>query len=344
MSCYYCTKIGKENIQELLFTKDIDKLESKYKNIKLLASGGTSVVYSALHKLLDRKVALKIINEEYALNPRNMLYNELSGHLRIQKENYIKKHIPIIYNIQYMNVESVIKGSRPRIVIEMDLIEAPTLLEELNFNNSVMISAFKQGLLFIQRMNDIGYIHRDLKMENMSYDTDTDTLYIFDFSFICNTPCNKSCIESCQGNPGSDSYIHPEILDPDEKTESYVNADIYDMALTILYYISGGYYSWNPSESSFHNISNRNRYIMENIKKLKEQDEHLANILNSILIADRPTFIRAERALKDIPSTEKILKELNNVSKYNKMTLIEMIIHGAQYANEKPLETVFNMI
>ncbi len=336
MACPICTKTNDANIDSIMNSKKTFKLSSLYKCVKFIAKGGTSRVYVGINKKNGKEVALKVIKDKYAKNNSSALYREITSQLYLQDKPYIKDRMPTIYNIQYVDMRPFGRYEGVHIVVEMEYIKGVAVNKYLynpnkKLSQANVISIFKQSLMFIDSLYKHGYVHRDIKPDNMIYNEDTNILHIIDYSFICNATCNNICIEKCRGMPHTRSYAHIDILERKE-IHNYLTYDIYSLALSVLYLSIGRRYQWDETIITTSNIINRNKDILSWLKELSPDDEHFYGIISSILY------------FKGNINHKNILKELNAYKKYNNNNLIELILFNVKYTDNKYLMHINNLI
>src|SRR5688572_30504872 len=139
------------------------KPESEFHNyriVRLLGQGGMGKVYEAVEKVVERRVALKIIINDPEASGRDELVkrfvNEAKALAQISNENVVSRH--------------GVGEAEGAHFIAMELVEGLSLREMLN---RYVLSAEEASLIGIQllrglsALHNINIIHRDLSPPNI---------------------------------------------------------------------------------------------------------------------------------------------------------------------------------
>ena len=145
------------------------ELPKRYKPIGHGACGGFSDVNYCTDTHLDRKVAIKFIQEE---SEKRRILDELQALLQIRS-----KHVVQVYDI--------IPGDAASLGIVEEFVEGEDLLTS-DFSTQSLENYLKilwQVASGIADIHDKGIIHRDIKPNNMKLDGE-GVVKIFDFGLI----------------------------------------------------------------------------------------------------------------------------------------------------------------
>ena len=176
-----------------------DLLDGRYQIIKKIGSGGMAIVYLAKDLSLDRKVAIKVLREEYT---------EDSTFRR-----HFQKEAVAIAKLSHNNIVGIydIITEDETMCLVMEYIEGETLKDKINRDGAMpWQQVVKYG---IQIANALAYahsnqiIHKDVKSQNIIIDKH-DTVKITDFGI--SQMMNNTTITHNKGVLGSAHYFSPE--------------------------------------------------------------------------------------------------------------------------------------
>lgn len=176
-----------------------DLLAGRYQIIKKIGSGGMAIVYLAKDLSLDRKVAIKVLREEYT---------EDSTFRR-----HFQKEAVAIAKLSHNNIVGIydIITEDETMCLVMEYIEGETLKDKINRDGAMpWQQVVKYG---IQIANALAYahsnqiIHKDVKSQNIIIDKH-DTVKITDFGI--SQMMNNTTITHNKGVLGSAHYFSPE--------------------------------------------------------------------------------------------------------------------------------------
>ena len=134
---------------------------------QLLGRGGMGVVYLAEHPLIGRKVAVKVLHEELAIDEQMVqrLWLEAKSASEIDSE-----HIVDVLDFGKLPLGTAAGETRETVYFAMELLEGQSLADRfwgqgLTFRDSVDIA--RQVCRALEASHDKGIVHRDLKPENV---------------------------------------------------------------------------------------------------------------------------------------------------------------------------------
>ena len=136
-------------------------IAGKYEILAELGCGGMSIVYKARHLLMDRIVAIKVLNSQ--------LVNDRLNLKRFQQEAQAASHLAHP-NIIVVHEYGIVEGtSQPFIV--MDYLVGKSLSEVLKeenyFDEKRAVQIFLQACDALEHAHQKGVLHRDLKSSNI---------------------------------------------------------------------------------------------------------------------------------------------------------------------------------
>jgi eukaryotic-like serine/threonine-protein kinase len=197
---------GKHDAPELRQPGDI--IARQYRVVAHIGSGGMSVVYKAVHLLLNKVCAVKVLGADYAPNARAVkrFQQEAQAVSRLEHRNIVK--------VSDLGIDD---SGLPYLV--MDFIEGVPLSKSIydagKINQRRTIEFMMQAADALQHAHDQGIVHRDVKPSNIIVTRDSDKrekIKIVDFGIA------KMNVPEQQGLPltqtgevfGSPYYMSPE--------------------------------------------------------------------------------------------------------------------------------------
>ncbi len=195
----------------------------EFKVIRKLGEGSVANVYLGHHIDTKQQYSLKFVED----HDKQYVMKNLDFYLTIDHENLMK-----IYGYFDSNV-----NNKNYLIIVMEYIEGDDLfdamaewyLEDLDYPVNINVydmidSIVKQIVAGLKYLHDLGYIHRDIKLENIMITPD-NTIKIIDYDFLIHEN-DGYCVPA-----GTPIYAAPEVI----KYE-YVDKRVDLWALGILIY------------------------------------------------------------------------------------------------------------
>jgi serine/threonine protein kinase len=184
------------------------RLADRYEILSLIGHGGMGAVYKAKHVLLDKLVAVKLLQSRYLTDSSNQE--------RFQQEAKAAS------SLMHSNVVSVIDygitdQGAPYLV--MDFLEGATLAELIKRENHLeekrAVRIFLQIARALNHIHSRGVLHRDLKPGNimlLNNESETDLVKIMDFGISRRTDFEQEGAHITQKGKiiGSPLYMSPE--------------------------------------------------------------------------------------------------------------------------------------
>ncbi len=203
---------------------------ARYRILGLLGVGGMGAVYKAEHRVMQRMVAIKVIN-------RNLMQQAASVE-RFQRE-----------------VKGAAKLSHPNIVtaydteqagnvhfLVMEFVEGVSLARQVKMRGPMSIvhacHFIRQAALGLQHAHELGMVHRDIKPHNLML-TRKGQVKILDFGLARFARESTPAAELTQEGAvvGTPDYIAPEqALQPQNAD---IRADIYSLGCTMYFILTG---------------------------------------------------------------------------------------------------------
>ena len=205
---------------ELMMPMMLEHFELKSK----IAAGGMGTVYKATDTVLQRNVAIKLMQPELADDEEGLasFYAEARAVAKLNHTNIINLYQFGKYNDQlYLVMELASSGSLDKLIDEQQTISELLVLDVGVKIASALNSGLKHDLL-----------HRDIKPGNILFNTEGEPKLI-DFGLACKSEAGVDYSEQIWGTP---YYIAPEKLRREPET---FLADMYSLAGTLYHSLTG---------------------------------------------------------------------------------------------------------
>lgn len=251
LQCPYCDKVFRANLTFSLSESDEDEnfreieknsrdsmfeegdIFDKYKIIRLLGKGGMGEVYLARHMLLQRDIALKIMNNDAMVN--NPVYakrfiREAKLANRIDSENFIAVYDAgkesrtgsLFIAMEYVDGQNVSEIMKDKgVFAEKDILNIALKITEV--------------LIILEREK---IVHRDIKPSNIMVSCD-GTVKLADFGIAKSENSNENELTLTQGNLvfGTPNYASPEQCRSSHNVD--FRSDIYSLGATMFHMAAG---------------------------------------------------------------------------------------------------------
>lgn len=196
----------------------------RYHILRRQGLGGMSVVFAAEDSTLGRKVAIKLLNEDFSKDEK-----------RIQE---FEKEAKITAAISHPNVVRVYTVGQEfgRYYIAMELVEGDSLEQLMNqqdvLDEQMLTRIAIETVEGLKAAHEAGLIHRDMKPGNILIDGQ-GRAKIVDFGLALMTSGGKAIAEEIWATP---YYVPPETL---ELKEEDLRSDIYALGSSLYHALSG---------------------------------------------------------------------------------------------------------
>jgi serine/threonine protein kinase len=205
----------------------------RYQVLALLGRGGMGEVYLAEHRLMERRVALKVIRKRLLDRPAAVAQfrEEVKAAARLAHPNIVTAHdADHVGDLHFLVMEYVPGASLDRVIAERGPLPV-----------AQACACIRQAALGLQHAADRGMVHRDIKPHNLMLTPD-GTVKILDFGLARfaslategEGSCAKTRGPTLTGTPG---YIAPEQRTAPQHADT--GADIYSLGCTFYYLLTG---------------------------------------------------------------------------------------------------------
>lgn len=200
-----CPKDGSELTTALGEVKPGQIFAGHYEILSVLGRGGMSIVYKAKHRLMDRIVAIKLLQGETDTLALERFKQEAKAASSLNHPNIIA-----IYDFGIIDNQAY---------LVMDCLEGKTLADvlddEVNISQERTVNLFRQACMGLEHAHKNGIVHRDLKPGNLCLVKDErgkELLKIVDFGIaklVDNTSAQLNLTQTGEIF-GSPLYMSPE--------------------------------------------------------------------------------------------------------------------------------------
>ncbi|WP_239748373.1 Stk1 family PASTA domain-containing Ser/Thr kinase [Mammaliicoccus sp. A-M2] len=240
-------------------------IAGRYEFVKYLGGGGMSNVYLAKDKILNRDVAVKVIN----IPP----YEKEKAVERFERE---VQNTTILSHSNVVNVLDVEEDDNCYYLV-MEYIEGPTLKEylckegELSADEAVEMTL--QILKGIAHAHHHRIIHRDIKPQNILM-TKNGTLKILDFGIA--RALSETALTETNHVMGSVQYLSPEQAKGQSTDES---SDIYSIGI-VLYELLTGHPPFNGETP----VSVAIKHIQEELPSIRKERPSIPQSIENVIM------------------------------------------------------------
>lgn len=200
-----------------------------YKILKLLGKGGMATVYLAEHRLLQNKVAIKVLNKEFIYNS-NIKNNFISEARKLAQLNH-----PNIVRV------TDLLDNEDQVAFVMEYFEGKSLketLEQKKLNDEEIELILKQMIAALSYVHEEGLIHGNIKPSNFIFDN-KGNLKLTDFGISIHTSTENSeyTQTATHINMGTPMYMSPEQIRSLKEVTKLT--DIYSLGVVLWEMASG---------------------------------------------------------------------------------------------------------
>jgi hypothetical protein len=215
----------------------------RYQVLELLGSGGMGAVYKATHRLMQRTVALKVINKDLVANPATVerFHREVQAAARLHHPHIVTAH------------DAEQAGDVHFLV--MEYVQGTDLHKRIARGGPLPIAEacayVRQAALGLQHAMDNGMVHRDIKPQNLILTPDGQ-VKILDFGLAALNreipPAENSSAALAEDTmPGRLTLAGavmgtPDYMAPEQARDAHaadIRADIYSLGCTLYCLLTG---------------------------------------------------------------------------------------------------------
>jgi serine/threonine protein kinase len=203
----------------------------KYRIERELGRGGMGVIYLAEHRMMGKRVALKVINQTLLSHPdaQARFLTEVRAAARLDHPNIVKA------------LDADRLGALHLLV--MDFVDGLSLAEVLQRKGPFPVvhacNYIRQAALGLQHAFEQGMVHRDIKPQNLMLTRD-GKVKILDFGLARiarERPLGKPGLTQVGDFMGTPEYVAPE--QAMDASSADIRADLYSLGCTLYYLLAG---------------------------------------------------------------------------------------------------------
>jgi serine/threonine protein kinase len=205
----------------------------RYRIIEQLGAGGMGVVYHAEHRLMERPVALKVINARL-----------VADDVAIER---FRLEVKAAAKLSHRNIVAAFDAEQAGDLhfLVMEFIEGTSLAELVQRRGKLSVlhccNYAMQAAIGLEHAYERGMVHRGIKPHNLMR-TATGTVKILDFGLARfashqNAEDKDSGLTGAGATLGTPDYIAPEQARDSRRAD--IRADIYSLGCTLYYMLSG---------------------------------------------------------------------------------------------------------
>ncbi|MDQ6612170.1 MAG: serine/threonine protein kinase [Gemmatimonadota bacterium] len=201
------------------------RLGNRYTIERELGRGGMGVVYLARDLQLDRLVALKVLPQEFAVQP-------------MLRERFLRE-TRLVAGFSHPNIVPVyaVEETDDLLAYAMGLVEGESLVERVRRAGALPVAEI------VRLMQDVGYalayahghgvVHRDIKPDNIMIERASGRALVMDFG-IARAAGSKSAVSAGLTRVG-EVVGTPEYMSPEQATGDDIDgrSDLYSLGLTV---------------------------------------------------------------------------------------------------------------
>lgn len=209
----------------------------RYEIVRLIGKGGMGDVYEAIHRKMERRVALKVINRNLFQNPEvvNRFHREVKTAALLSHPKIVTSHdADQAGEFHFMVMEYVDGVDLSQIVKDQGALPIAKACDYI-----------QQAATGLQHAHERGMVHRDIKPHNLMVAAD-GTTKILDFGLASLTPDAVSTANAVEARSdltiagaimGTPDFISPEQANDARQVD--IRSDIYSLGATLYYLLSG---------------------------------------------------------------------------------------------------------
>jgi formylglycine-generating enzyme required for sulfatase activity/tRNA A-37 threonylcarbamoyl transferase component Bud32 len=203
---------------------------ARYRVTAALGSGGMGAVFKAEHRLMERTVALKVINQKLLDHPQAVerFRREVKAAARLSHPNIVAAFDAEQVGDTHFLVMEYVEGTSLAQVVEQ---EGPLPV-------ALACDYIRQAALGLQHAHEQGMAHRDLKPHNLMV-TPNGLVKILDFGLarLATETAKGPALTQDNVVMGTPDYIAPEQATDARRAD--IRADIYSLGCTLYHLLSG---------------------------------------------------------------------------------------------------------
>jgi serine/threonine protein kinase len=223
--------LSQEQISEL---EEITKLSARgdvfgsYRLQETLGEGGMGKVYAAVHEIMGRTVAVKVLDQQNTRDQSSLLrfFQEIRALAKLEHPNIVR-----IYDAGSVG---------RRYYYTMELLPGPSLKQYVDEKKGLpekeVVSIVRMAAEGLAYAHANGVVHRDVKPENIILDAERRAK-VSDFGLAMHRDVDHMTLTQEGTMVGSFYYVSPEQIDGDRSIDG--RSDVYSLGATMYFALTG---------------------------------------------------------------------------------------------------------
>ena len=221
----------------------------RYRIVRLLGKGGMGSVYEAEHRVMQRRVALKVINDRYFAAP------DVAARFR--------REVRAAARLSHRNIVTAYDAERAKnnYFLVMEYVEGVTIGRLVKEHGPLPVAEACdyacQAAWGLQHAHEQGLVHRDIKPDNLVRDSG-GVVKVLDFGLAALTteccdalrdtsPVTDTTASQVDGNDQHLTCVHEvmgtlDFMAPEQAANAHaadIRADVYSLGCTLYYMLTG---------------------------------------------------------------------------------------------------------
>ncbi|MFH1956903.1 MAG: protein kinase [bacterium] len=277
-----------ENVKDTIVSMNTAiRVKEKYEILREIGRGGMGIVYEAVNKKLGKKVALKKMKEELAINPR-------------EKERFLKeaRRVAELHHPHIVDIYDIVEEGND-IFLVFEFVDGKTIEQILNsgkkFEVKEAVKVLNQVCEALKYAHSKKIIHRDVKPSNIIVGGAGETK-VMDFG-IAREAKNTYSRLTGKDTSGTLAYMAPE-----QELGSYdVQSDIFSVGVCLYEMLTGELPFKGPNF-----LAQKERMVYRTAKEINpEISEKIEEIIRTCLQVNK------ENRYSSVEKLEEELKKLS---------------------------------
>lgn len=220
----------------------------RYRIIELIGKGGMGTVYKARHRLMDRLVALKLINQDLVKNT--------------QAVDRFRREVRAAANLKHPNIVTAYDAEQAGDIhfLVMEFVDGTDLSSVVRQQGQLPIGhacdCIRQAAEGLQHAHEKGMVHRDIKPHNLMLNSDGQ-VRILDFGLAGFAAAFAAESARLEAESAADNHVServplqlttigsvigtPDYIAPEQARDAHsadIRADIYSLGCTLHYLLA----------------------------------------------------------------------------------------------------------
>ena len=249
----------------------------RYRVVRLIGQGGMGAVYEAEHRIMQRPVALKVINRAYTAQPGTVerFRREVRAAARLSHPNIVTTY----------DAEDAC-GS---LFLVMEYVEGVSLARLIKERSPLPVAEacayIRQAALGLQHAHERGMVHRDVKPDNLILvaspnASEPGVVKVLDFGLAALTAERGEGLTEENVVMRTPEFMAPEQAEDPRKAD--IRADVYSLGCT-LYFLLTGKVPYPASTRLLRILAHREQPVPSIRQARPEVSAELARVLERML-------------------------------------------------------------